>query len=552
MYEFKDAMDKVKFDEKFTDVADNIKRDCQQLTDMSFSDSVNKINQWIDKVFNVCNCSVINYPEWFRIVVWRVIYNQLKANPNNRQTDIIEENLSLPKDVFGKKYWNMYSPDMKIQQEKYHNLQLPFHYAQVECNSIYRAMIHHLICSAEVRTDTIIDVFGKMGLVPALCANGYKYKKVFVNKHDYDILTKLQPMLSRKLRIYKQIEKVQKYLKSETYAEQKVKVEEILGLAGTLFSSYIEEEMWEKYDTDFIVAYFFMYTFFVPEYWIESSLEVYMSKKIKEDNGTYEKERGKYLYDKWVSQWINEGRGLRERIYKFLDLTKNDFFMFIDEFRKIIFLYDESEIYEDEYNGMSVIRELANTSDINTIYDLNEEGKEFLYIDMPKYITEYERFHFSGSDAKEVLEMLDNYKGEWILTWKTFVEIDRRYKDERLKKEDTDIKSIRDRLYTQKRPVTDEVYENDLLMVKENEIDFKELYDLLDLIDNKCGLYVFDYRDNIKNKSQSIVFITNIDFEEIDDTQFQQRYNLNFAINKGHLRKRLYKDFFKEMKKWLI
>lgn len=121
-----------------------------------------------------------------------------------------------------------------------------------------------------------------------------------------------------------------------------------------------------------------------------------------------------------------------------------------------------------------------------------------------------------------------------------------------MNKADTEIKSIRDRLYTKKRPVTNEAYADDLLTVKENEIDFKELYDLLDLIDNKCGLYVFDYRDNIKNKSQSIVFITNIDFEEIDDIQFQQRYNLNFAINKGHLRKRLYKDFSKEMKKWLI
>lgn len=70
----------------------------------------------------------------------------------------------------------MYSPNMKIQQEEYDNLCLPFNYAQVECNSIYRAMIHHIICSAVVPTDTIVDAFGKFGLVSALCANGYKIR----------------------------------------------------------------------------------------------------------------------------------------------------------------------------------------------------------------------------------------------------------------------------------------------------------------------------------------------------------------------------------------
>ena len=31
----------------------------------------------------------------------------------------------------------MYSPDMKLQQEEYDNLFLPFNYEQVECNHIY-------------------------------------------------------------------------------------------------------------------------------------------------------------------------------------------------------------------------------------------------------------------------------------------------------------------------------------------------------------------------------------------------------------------------------
>lgn len=64
---------------------------------------------------------------------------------------------------FREKYWNMYSPDSKIRQEKYSDLQLPFNYAQVECNSVYRAMIHHMITGADVPTDTVVDIFGNSG-----------------------------------------------------------------------------------------------------------------------------------------------------------------------------------------------------------------------------------------------------------------------------------------------------------------------------------------------------------------------------------------------------
>ena len=201
MYEFSDAIDKVNFDEEFSDVADNIKNDCWQLESMNFSDAVAKINEWIDRVFNPCKCSIIDYPEWFKIVVWRVLYNELKANPQARQTELIEDNINLPKDVFGKKYWNMYSPDMKLQQEEYDNLFLPFNYAQVECNHIYRAMIHHIICSADICTDSIVDVFGKFGLVPALCANGYKHKVVCVSEKDYFLFSVLQDALKKPVKV---------------------------------------------------------------------------------------------------------------------------------------------------------------------------------------------------------------------------------------------------------------------------------------------------------------------------------------------------------------
>ncbi len=56
----------------------------------------------------------------------------------------------------------MYSPDSKIRQEKYSDFQLPFNYAQVECNSVYRAMIHHMITGADA-DGYVVDIFGKLG-----------------------------------------------------------------------------------------------------------------------------------------------------------------------------------------------------------------------------------------------------------------------------------------------------------------------------------------------------------------------------------------------------
>lgn len=578
MYEFSDAIDKVSFDEEFSDVADNIKKDCRQLESINFSDAVVKINEWIDKVFNPCKCSIIDYPEWFKIVVWRVLYNELKANPQARQTERIENNINLPKDVFGKKYWNMYSPDMKLQQEKYDNLFLPFNYAQVECNTIYRAMIHHIICNADICTDSIVDVFGKFGLVPALCANGYKHKVVYVYGDDYDILTKIQPAFKKKLKIYKHIEKVQEFLKRSYPYEQKEKVSEILGLSSVLFNllKYTDDEDSKdsedsedsedskdsednkdsegkkykidhiyRYDIYFLSAYFIMYKCLMPEYWIDSYLEVWRTKRLKSDGvkdsdkQEYDRFNKKYLYDKWVSQWINEGQGFKERVQQFINWSKDDIFEFMEAFIKI------------EFQNINFIYELNVNSESYVKWD--GSNKDFLFVDMPKYITEYKRFDFDKQKALDVLQMLGDYEGNWILTWKTYVEKDSRYKMERGNKKDTDIKFIRDRMYTKERTVTDKAYKKDVLAVVNGDKDFdiKELYSTISNIDEKQKLYVFNYRDENRNKPQSIVFITNVNFENINDVQFQQRYNLQFD-NMGSLRKRTYKEFYKEIMKWQI
>ena len=74
-------------------------------------------------------------------------------------------------------------------------------------------MIHHIICSADICTDSIVDVFGKFGLVPALCANGYKHKVVCVNEKDYFLFNILQDALKKPVKLYKIIEKYVSILK---------------------------------------------------------------------------------------------------------------------------------------------------------------------------------------------------------------------------------------------------------------------------------------------------------------------------------------------------
>ena len=60
----------------------------------------------------------------------------------------------------------------------------------------------------------------------------------------------------------------------------------------------------------------------MPEYWIDSYLEVWRTKRLKSDGvkdsgkQEYDRYNKKYLYDTWASQWINEGQGFKESIFQ--------------------------------------------------------------------------------------------------------------------------------------------------------------------------------------------------------------------------------------------
>ena len=133
-----------------------------------------------------------DFPMELKRQVYSIICKQLASKDNTYTQTQLLEYLGLPKDVFKEKYWNMYSPDMKLRQQVYHNLHIPLNYAEVECNEIYRGMLHYIISQADQRTDTFFDMFGKMGLVPLFCANGYSNRIVLLARRNYHQLVQFE------------------------------------------------------------------------------------------------------------------------------------------------------------------------------------------------------------------------------------------------------------------------------------------------------------------------------------------------------------------------
>lgn len=122
-------------------------------------------------------------PEWMRMLTFRLVYDAMALDENVKQEELLKA-LGFNKKVFDGTSWQMYSPDMKLRQSKFKPVNFPFCYAEVESNPIYVAMLHHLISEARVATNTFVDVFGKMGYVPAFCANGYAHKLIFIDNNS--------------------------------------------------------------------------------------------------------------------------------------------------------------------------------------------------------------------------------------------------------------------------------------------------------------------------------------------------------------------------------
>ena len=87
----------------------------------------------------------------------------------------------------------------------------------------------------------------------------------------------------------------------------------------------------------------------------------------------------------------------------------------------------------------------------------------------------------------------------------------------------------------------------DDIPIKE-KVSISTLYQLIDVINANRKLYVFLYRESNRNKQQNIAFITDIDFDNITDADFCEKYKIEFT-HQGRLVKMDWTDFRKKYKK---
>lgn len=153
-----------------------------------------------------------------------------------------------------------------------------------------------------------------------------------------------------------------------------------------------------------------------------------------------------------------------------------------------------------------------------------------------KYIREYKRFKMNGSWMKILFYALNNHSGNWILTWSTYIE------------KGLDGGTVFDKLYTEQRMEAEEQFTlRDDIPIKE-KVSISTLYQLVDVINVSRKLYVFLYRESNRNKQQNIAFITDIDFNNITDADFCEKYKIEFT-HQGRLIKMDWTDFRKKYKK---
>lgn len=385
---------------------DKMKQDCQRVLDMYQNENIEaackQVCDWVE-VLRDKKIQFLEFPSWFRKIIYNLVYRHLNQKDGHKynQTDLLEQ-MNLPKDVFKPRYWNMYSPDMKIRQSQYECISLPFNYAEVECNEIHRALIHYMICQADILTDTIVDLFGKMGLVPALCANGYSYRKAFATGDKYKELVLFQRALKKPVKLYKRIKDMQYYLSRRSYKEQIKVIPEFLERSQlhtmTLIKSVTVEQV-ESYSLEMQdegiyswAADYFYRLCFTPEYWLDCKRIV--------DNGV-------------VTTWTDTSKVSHKQIERFISMTREEFLKFAELYVKKV--------------------KLVNNGAKNCIYDIREESlyyalnkyigvRDLLYIDPPKYIREEKRFYFTTQDQLVLLDMLMRHEGNWILVWKMYVE----------------------------------------------------------------------------------------------------------------------------------
>lgn len=544
-------------------------------------DTVTKIQSDIEKVFaqsdilkacKIIKDSIVNrsdengildfkdkklLPDWVKYLVYVVIYQYFEKNkePQYTQSTLLKE-MGLYADIFGKKNWCMYSPDMKIRQAKYESLELPFNHSEIESNDIFRAMIHHMVCYSTVLTDTFVDMFGKLGVIPATCANGYKSSQVWLDENDYKILCVFLLALEKKGKVCKILKELQYEIKhavekvekenekgeiiKENIVNEEHNVLRLIGLAVGLelniknmtkeqvHNNIVNKGSW-GFDIYKFAACFIIQQYFASEYWMDSRL-------LK----VIDSEEGEYISSELVS------RVTKQNINAFLNCEFADGFNDKKENPEKDFgqgLIGLSDAYRakrfsvENINAKRAIRDMYYSKD--DIYELWDDT-DLLYIDVPKYMREQERFNFDTKWYSNLFSALSRYQGDWILTWKNYVEVSN------LRRPKSMYSSLRTK--GKVHSISNEYFIDDTPK-KVTKNDMRKLYEEINLVHEVRPLYVYSYRDDDRNHPNSIVFITTIDFADVSDTDFQSKYNVSFW-NKdkteiiGRLKKLTYDEFY--------
>ena len=211
-----------------------------------------------------------------------------------------------------------------------------------------------------------------------------------------------------------------------------------------------------------------------------------------------------------------------------------------------------------------------DTADIIS-YDsfIKNSNNALLFIDVPKYLREEKRFDFNFEWYKKLFSVLSIYYGDWILSWKNFVELNKK-KNSLYSESRTGEKTIPIEIYAygvsrdeaekagikQSEGVTEQNQDDTKPEEYESSVNnMRSLYDDLAKISRNRQLYVYRYRDEDRNKPNSIIFITTIDFMEISDADFQKRYKIDFYTSGyglgdyKYLKKYRYEDFYTDVKK---
>lgn len=460
------------------DVVEGVTEECRQILQVNLEKAIPRI-----KIIRSQYKNTQPLPLWFRKLVFEVIYNYLcsgvVSEQYKNQTEILK-GMGLSADIFSK-HWKMYSPDMKYSQGNFSALDLTLYHAEVEGNPIYRAMLHHIISHSTVCTDCFVELYGKTGLVAAVCANGYKKRVVCIDNKTF-LLNYLKGLLKKKS-VYKQIKELQEMIdRADTWYEKTVvNEEEYNRFVVNNFINLLHDNI-DKQDLDMFVAQYFFQMCIQPEYWKDANLK-------KTRNGVSAND-------------LEVTKLPRKKVKQFLDLDEITFLEYCNAMKKITVI---------ECSIMDRIKNLKGS-------------KELLFIDIPKYKREYNRYNFTEEELEVLLGLLREYQGDWIMSWKTYI-------------------------YTIKERNEDVISETE----DENKDFFYSYRDIFgELNEISLGirpLFVYKYSSNDKNEINSMVFITTIDFADIDEELFQKKYKVEFK-SKASLTKFVFSEFCRIDLKW--